>query len=331
MQIPTLFFHAKIPALISLNGSQLGEAKADEAICLPVAPDGVYYVNAQPLVAGFIPLTRKLEFAKGELKEAPEHVRAIIWPGNVTEITLSFEELMVPHIYEPASTIATQRLPNRYIVTLFREAGIHLAVERGEELLFSHTVAQSGRAKIEIIPIENEILVIVLIQSDAGMHCCCVRIDDKITITYEGQADLFRLEQWKIIRKVNLHTFRGHQKQETYNARNGVLLDSKIGFQSDEPNIINGPIDAAKALLDAVRLGRAEELPGLMGGVLSGLTMENLKDFFGDFDHSKQPPASISDATLLGIYVEEPVAKAQLFRFEITQENGWRIINASEV
>ncbi len=331
MQIPTLFLRADPPSLLLLDGVALGEAGPDQPIVLPVAPDGVYYINAQPLVKGYVPVTRRLVVEGGSLAEAPDSLRARIWPGGAHEIAIQPPPIARAGD-QPGVSFAEKRVGNM-TATLFRDQGIHLAIDRGDEMVFSHTIAPDGQAHMEVLQANNARVLYVVAKSERGMHCVCVRVDQEIAIGYEDEGDYFTREGATVTKQVALPCRRGYELRESHDIFTGRTLETRYGFFSREAVPCASAQDASLDLLDAVRFGFEEELPRLLGGALEGLTLEQLHDFFEEFDLIAFPPAAVSDGILIGIGADQALTRMRLFRFDASAEGEgpWRIVNATEV
>lgn len=331
MQIPTLFLSADPPSLALLDGAALGEAGPDQPVVLPVAPDGVYYISAQPLVKGFIPVTRRFVFEDGALTEAPDAVCARVWPDGVHEISIHPPANLRPNDL-PGVSLSVKRLGNM-TATLFREQGIHLAIDRGEELVFSHTIAPDGEARMEFLQHNNTRILYIVAKSERNMHCVCVRADQEIEIIHEDVGDYFTRDGVAVTKQVALDCRRGHELRETFDAFTGRQLDRRYGFFSRKAVPRESAQDASLDLLDAVRYGFETEIDSLLGGALEGLTLAELQEFFGAFDMRAFPPAAVSDGILIGIGTDDTLTRMRLYRFDASAEDDgeWKIINATEL
>lgn len=336
MRIPTIILRADSPALLQFNGSALGEADKTRFISLPVAPDGVYYITAQPLKYGverLFPVTRKIELRRGKLvtEALSDDVFITLWPGDVFDVLLCVGRLETPR-YELASTLAREKLRDGRIATLFREGGLHIVIEKREEQLFAHSLSHDGTASMQRIMSGTDELLFILVKHANGVKCCCISCNPP-RVVYEGEGDSFAFAEGGIVRIAQLDTLLKHQRREAYSASTGEILHSSIGWFTYTANMPQSELDAAKCLLDAVKYA-LDELPTLLGGALESLRQAELEEFFGSFESYAEPPAELSDKLLLGLLSpgEKPQVKtARLFAFEVDSSDGYKVVNAQEL
>lgn len=334
MHIPTLIIRCNVPAFVSLDGAALGCAASDEPLTLPVGPSGEHVLSALPLVRGYIAAARGIAMHQGRLicnSDSP--IKAVQWPGGVVDIFLELEPLHTVGAFEPASTLARERIGSRR-VTLFREGGIHLAIEdqsRQNEPLFSHTVACGGAASMESIDLPGATVLFILAKEKAGRRCCCVRLDREVVLTLEIEGAEIKREGDNVVCISALQSLRGLQKREVYDMAQGKLLTQKVGyFTCKEPPVENAT-DAALSLLDAICYGDKKMMRRRLGGALAELPTDDLQHFFGPFERCALPNAQVSENALVGLLDGGDVATARLFAFEGIEEDGdWRIVNAFE-
>ena len=89
---PMLAVTAPHPGLIYINGRFSGEVSREQPLLRPVCPTGALYLDYRPLTRACEAMARRIVFSGGaplqESVESAEDVRAVLWPGNVTELEL---------------------------------------------------------------------------------------------------------------------------------------------------------------------------------------------------------------------------------------------------
>lgn len=92
---PTLIITAPVEGMVSINGRFIGEVRADLPLMVPVAPFGAVYLEFRPLAPGFLPMARRVVMSGGTpmAQGLADGLFAVLWPGNISEIELSPEQL----------------------------------------------------------------------------------------------------------------------------------------------------------------------------------------------------------------------------------------------
>lgn len=320
MHIPTLLITSCVPSLILLAGSAVGEAQ----IAIPVAPDGVYYITALPLVSGYCPCSRKIDLKEGVMIN-PSDISVVHWQNCFYELRFEPQKLLQAHA--PSCALSHCSFTGK-TATLFREGGVHLAIENEHQLLYSVTLASEGGGYIEHERIDGADLVFA-VASNEQVTCACVRIvGDTIVQTYFDKGVSFVRKGRHIERIEELGTVKGHQKRQLIDALTGDIEQSQIGFFTHSTRPIEQAQDVAFALLDAVRLGLKDELPLLLGGELSGLELPELSEFFGAVERYELAPYCPPGQIIIGVISGEGIQNAVLFAFDCQND---RIVNVSEV
>ena len=90
---PLLILSSDVPGALYLNGRYAGELAAEAEAALPVAPRGPMVIEHRPLVAGYLPMARRLTLSGGRpiaLSDATG-VEVAAWPGGALEVLLTPE------------------------------------------------------------------------------------------------------------------------------------------------------------------------------------------------------------------------------------------------
>ncbi|MBR1822242.1 MAG: hypothetical protein IJ769_11565, partial [Clostridia bacterium] len=90
---PTIICTAPAPGMVYINGRFAGEASAERALYLPVAPSGAAYLEYRPLTGAGLPLARRCVFSGGRpladsLADAAG-LSCVAWPGGALEAEFS--------------------------------------------------------------------------------------------------------------------------------------------------------------------------------------------------------------------------------------------------
>lgn len=88
-----LIVSSDVPGALYLNGRFAGELTGEDELALPVAPRGPLFLEHRPLVAGYLPMARRLTLSGGRpvaLSDA-EGVEVAAWPGGALEVLLTPE------------------------------------------------------------------------------------------------------------------------------------------------------------------------------------------------------------------------------------------------
>ena len=316
--LPVLILETTCSALVLLDGTPLGESGPGQPVTLPLSPSCVHYLEARPLVPGRIPLTRRFELDGSELDPTSlaGDVRARLWPGCFALY------LDPPAQYRPGEspfTLAVQELEDGLLATLYQDGGLHLALERGEELLLTQSLGAGMSGELHLA---GEYLV--ALTEDA---CLCIHCGKEPSVTLSLQGGRFTLEEDRVRRVQELDTLLGHRRTQEY------TLDGSQLSQTDSPpyrSCKNGA-ECAVALLDALRLHMDGQVGRYLFGDLSALTPAELRTFFGDYSHALAHPFCREGETIVGLCGEERVAVMRLYLFDARKiESGWLLYNAEE-
>lgn len=90
---PVLIVTSEVPGALYLNGRYAGEVGSEAETALPIAPRGPILIEHRPLVAGYLPMARRLTLSGGRpiaLTDAAG-VEAVAWPGGAIELLLTPE------------------------------------------------------------------------------------------------------------------------------------------------------------------------------------------------------------------------------------------------
>ena len=312
--LPVMVLWCQARALIRVNGRAAGEAGPDRAATFPAAPGEALYLEALPLSGACLAAVRLLR-APGEAEEQPcgpieQDVEAVFWPDCVEAV---LPVLFLPPEEEPAALLDTCG-GGGFRAALFREAGVHLSVERGQEVVFSRTLARRGGGALQW---ERDCVV-----AFAQGHCLCLHpAEGRVTLDLTGGEYFW--SEGSVLRREELATCRRHIVEERYDPFDGRLLSREVRAQR-RPESLS---EAALCLAEAVKLELWQEVTSLLGGELRELAPQELKEFFGPFDRVRKHPWREGVIGLL----EKEERCPRVFCFEGRETaGGWRIENARE-
>ena len=301
----SLVIYTLAPALILFDGAQVGESCQDGPLALQIDRNSRHFICAIPLDEGFLPRAFCVEVSEGLLKTPP----GITWPDCV-EVMLPLEPCFR---FSPASVLDTLTAGNAK-ASVFREYGVHFALERDGQVMFSKTLADKGSGELArfgqcILAFSSESAVAV--DLDTG----------RPLFTLKGDC---RLSEGKLLCTQALNKIPGHKRVLTVDPETGKTLHSEVV----SPGLPQTPPEAALALMESVRLGLSEALPQLLGGELSQVGLSDLQEFFGPFDYSAAHPFRWE---LCGALRNDSTT-ARVFRFD-TEDTGdcIRVVNASQL
>ena len=97
---PLMIFSSDVPGALYLNGRLAGELTPEAETSLPVAPRGPVLVEHRPLVAGYLPLARRLTLSGGVPIAVSDAggVEVAAWPGGALEVLLTPEPRACPKL-----------------------------------------------------------------------------------------------------------------------------------------------------------------------------------------------------------------------------------------
>ena len=303
--LPVLVVYPDEPSFMLADGIAQMEANRDKPLVLPAAMGSAHYITALPLSPGCIPVTIRVE-----VSPSGETVGAVYW-RDCAVLRLAIPKL--PPEFEPAASIAVAE-HNELAACLFRQGGVHLALEREGLSVWSKTVANRGWGELTFV---GEHLICV---TDEG----CICLNTAVFEVYLELSGKCELKEGEISCTRSLHTRLEHKEMTRYDAITGELRERRIiaGRSADSAE------DAILGLLDAIRFGLVNEVSGLLCGELSGLSIEQLYGFFGEYEIAQTHPFSLG---IVGIRMSSE-SKMREFRFETEERMGFfRVANAEEV
>jgi len=303
--LPVLVVYPSEPSLMLADGMAQTEAHKDRPLVLPAVAGSVHYITALPLVPGCIPVT-----AKVEISPSGQAGGAVLWRDCAV---LRMEVPKIPKAFEPAALIASAEGCG-LTAFLFRQGGVHLALEREGVSIWSKTVASHGWGELAFL--EDSLVCI----TDGG--CLCLN-----ALNLQPYLELFgscALKGGEIACTRSLETRLEHVERATYDAKTGELRERSV-LPARRPESAE---DAILGLLDAVRLGLWNEVPDLLCGDLAALRPEELQGFFGAYETAELHPFA------LGIAGVRMLSENRMreFRFETEEHLGiFRVSNATEL
>lgn len=303
--LPVLVVYPDEPSFMLVDGMAQIEAHRDRPLVLPTAMGSAHYITALPLVPGCIPVTKKVE-----ISETGETGGAVYWRDCAV---LRIEIPKLPRAFEPAALIASAEGCG-LTACLFRQGGIHLALEREGLSVWSRTVAHHGWGELWFLE-ENLVCI-------HGEGCLCLNVPT--LVPYLELSGSCALKGGEISCTRSLNTRLEHEEKTTYDAKTGELRERRI-VPGRRPESAE---DAILGILDAVRFGLWNEIPELLCGDLAFLGPEELRAFFGEFDTAELHPFA------LGIAGVRMLSESRMreYRFETEEHLGiYRVSNVEEL
>ena len=297
-----------IPCLLCLNGAIIGES--DSCAPVPVAPDGTVFLQAFPLVSDpaalCLPAAVKLVISSAQITEPlPRHAVAHCGPDGLIQLSVSLpmvpchEDFMTPYALS-RSTFSAQN--QTYIATLYYENGLRLAIEdrQGERMLFLHAPCgiTTGILRAQSCMGQGED---VLLQGtgQAGPRFFLYHMDASGSFSLALEADgVGSVEDDGLVVLCPVGDLVQHQRRTCYSLDSDTLSPSEpeYGFFTSDPRPLSCDEDRCIAFCEALKLGLLEECLSYLSADLSqGLSLPDLVDFFGNFDHvyrCEHPPYS---------------------------------------
>lgn len=253
---PTLAVTVPAAGIIDLNGRFLGEASPEQPLLAPVSPFGAVYLEYKPLVAGWLPLARRIVMSSGSpLPDSlAEDVYAIRWPGFITEIELA----PVPQRAEVTEAFVLDGVPCRIV------RGERSRIEVGE---LSCPFPKDGSA-----PEVQRLNGCAVLTGTAGDSRYILTLSDDLTRqTGFLQADRLEIHpDGSILATVSKGDLAGHAVEERWQAEpTGLrLAESEAVWLDGSPREPSNPEEAARMCLEAALLGLFDEAEGWLSPAL---------------------------------------------------------------
>lgn len=243
------------PGLIYVNGRLAGEASVETPLTLPVAPNGVIYVEVRPFGVQFLPAAHKITM-RGGVPTVSDGVACVLWACGVCEI-----ELPAP----PARAEESE---------YFNIDGVPGAILRGHEtrLRFGAGVL-SAPDGAQTPALARECAEYLLIgRTIGGMYACCFAREGFRALG-ACEADLIEAEPGgKLTCLTRLNDVTGHARVETWLAANGrfSMEYSEFAWADGAPRAPNSPEETARAAVEAAILGIGGEADSFLSPDLRG-------------------------------------------------------------
>ena len=357
-RIPTLLFSSiGIPGLIQVNGALMGELtqNTEQSLSIPVSPFASCYISFIPLVGDYLQetcdmITRKLVFAEGllldpELPEMRENMSILEWPNNLYEIILQPNTHTTIPICSPIPKVIHQIAGDftgdkqQKILTLFKDQCLHLVIEEPnhDNILFDYTPDMSyevgtlssqditGNGISDILlkgPAEDDMEYLIIFSYQSG-HFQIIFDDSAHTINLLGNTPVHIQTLHRIYDTVE----HGTLEHYTYNEDIYSSVGRDIIWYHGQPQWPQKPLDTAKALVEAVRIGEYSEAKGYLSQNSynsTGSIEQNIE--LGNFLYWVEPrihiPEETPDKVFLGLVYENQIhhEKVCLYEFSIVEE-----------
>ena len=364
---------SRIPAAVFLCGERFFFGGSDRTVFSLDSPQGGFSAAFIPSDPGgeLLPSSARLGLRSGVFSgkmpapPAPcRSLRAVRWAEDALELIPRFARLpspaSAPALLDRLELDSFGEDGARAEVSLFRDCGLRLAVERGG-IETSYALPGGTDGSLSLLDIGSERLILV-----RAVGCAVEKSADRSILFYGSAAQnllspapserLFALDaDFALVAEVEgercfladgyltavdrLGSVLGHERRRRYELfgrelsgeREGMPApkETELGFFTAGRRAPKTHGEAALALLECVRLGREAEAFSLLAPELaSGLDFAGLRAFFGEFDEARPDPrrrAEFEDAqskTIAAGTVRNAEGCGEAGCYEFTVENG---------
>lgn len=332
-----------IPGIYTFNGITAGEVgESCDMLQFPLTPNAVCAITFTPLVSPpgtlLFPVTRTLRFSNGTLEDPAypmDHIRIVLWPQSIFEVTLEplgLDVPCVPHIDEPFdfswdglaySAFLTNEGQKRHLLICNEEGCLVFdhPLPGEEALSFSHESLDANAPSMLIVRSESYLLAVS--RRGNTFTCACELHADEI-LTHP-------LRTRQEIKDTARHTIETQYVYESgrFCAKEVRSLSASEIFQNSS--------DTVRAFCEAAQVSLFDEAFSLLAPSLaSELTPESIRLFLGEFIQIESQNFPVPEGALHAIglrYRVRPcVEQIRIYGFSLAQDNGvWQITELWEV
>ncbi len=291
--MPLIALRCAVPSLLYMNCQLLGECAPGGFITLPVSGDGDCYITAQPLVPGFLPITRKISFEAGALLPPPSDLTVYVWPGGVYETALDCPA--VPNMLSGMRQLDV--LNDGYTrLTLYSDCDLRLCCER-PDASFTLPLGGGGSGALSLLEY-------------GGQRCYCAHLyqdTERLLLLEPGDlSELLDISGDAVLTDPlpaaidSLGTVCGHQRRTVYPPADGFApAPSEVGYFTLARCAPATHTETAIAFCEAVLHGLEDEALSLLApDPRAALTFGDIAEFLGEFT-AVRPPLSGACAGLV--------------------------------
>lgn len=334
MRLPVL--HLTVPSgpcALFVNGTLCGNS-ADVPV-LPVSPNGTIFITCLPIAqeenASILPLTVRLSLKDG-LPDAPVFgCKLFLYSDGVMDVQLCPQLLPLSKAEQPYSASRTlftlQGRPHN--ATLYQDNGWRIAIEDigRDMLLICHHIRDFKEGRVQAVHCFSPSDVHVTGQGPHGPRSLLFTpIKGRYTLIADEDA-YSTVANHTLVCTKPLHDTADHEMQYTLSFHEDTLSRSApvFGHFVAKPDPVASPALICKALCEAVALSLEEEaFSYLTPDLADGMTLTDLFDFFGQFDHVHGVEGEGPFTLLLAQVLYENVFRLQSY---VCEMEGLKIAN----
>lgn len=300
-----LYVDTNAPALVIAAGDIYGGAAAPgehtaQTACIGTdganfkLPNMRYIVSLLPTSGEsgpLLPITVELE-PNGRLNSPCPNCRTIDWGDEAIELCADFMPL--PRTANTPSQLQRINFPardgRRRNATLYRDNGIRLSVEEGGTER-SFILCGGTEGSMRVLDVGRERLLIV--HAKDGDTERLIALESRFEVAASIEGTHCSVDDGYLTAVAPLGTVLGHERRTRYELRAGRLnrLPDEVGFYSNSPIFPSDAVGISLALMEAILLKREDELDLFLSRELSeSLELNDLCEFFGDFDETRAAP-----------------------------------------
>ncbi len=295
MRLPVLHLSVpNIPCALYVNGALLGQS-ADEPV-LPVSPDGVVYITCLPMADAngtmALPLTVCFSLYNGLPNSAVYGCTLYIDAESVIDVRLSPTLLPQPLDEQPRTVSRVTFTHNRHphAATLYHDSVWRIAIEdiAHDTLLVCHTIRDFTGGQVAAVRCFTSTDIHVTGQGQNGPRSLLFTpVDGQYALIADENTESVAGDH-TLVCTGPLYDTAGHQMRYsiTQDDKGSTRSNPVYGFFSTQATPLDTPAAVCTALCEALALSLWEETQSYLTAELrDGMTLTDLFDFFGPFDH----------------------------------------------
>jgi len=323
MSLPILIINCTVPTLFFLNNSIVGECSAEKpSLSLPIS-EGNFYLGIVPMQEGYHSIWTNVCVSKGEIRLLREGLRLCRWHNNIFELTVC----LVPTLSNIPPVVLADAQWGDCTAGL---CGEFLLLERHNgkvEYLF----LGRGAAGAEIVPLNREYLLVTgMFEQQKKLFV----INKQLELMLERDIHTWSFENRTLRFSEDMGIITGYKLVESYNCTESFeMIDSILEYAQDSP-VRDTPLNAARCLCEAVRLGLEEQaMACITPSLREKSSFEDLSGFLGSFielSHVKYLPNPQKDSLALLYLTNEGTYEYVCYAFEAVKISGEYLIDDIE-
>jgi len=296
MRLPVLHLSVpSYPCALFVNGTLCG-CSADNPV-LPVSPNGTVFITCLPISHGdsaaYLPLTVQFTLKDGLPNSPIFNSKLFLYNNNIIDVWLFPQSLPYPQPgrqpFSSSRTLFThQGRPHN--ATLYQDNGWRVAIEDigRDMLLICHHIRDFEEGKVQAVNCFSPSDVHVTGKGPNGPRSLLFTPIRGRYALFADEDAYSTVANHTLICTKPLNDTAGHEMQYTLTLYEEKLNRSApiFGHYVAKSNPIDSPALVCKALCESLALSLQEEAFSYLSPELKeGMTMTDLFEFFGQFDH----------------------------------------------